>query len=98
MLEVARGGVYDPGKSSEQFELELTIDGERVHLFTEEKRPAGTGQRQGRRGGASNGLQIQLPVSAGPHQIGATFLAKADAPSSLWLCRIDVAAAQSLRR
>ena len=44
------------------------------------KRPAGTGQRQGRRGGASNGLQIQLPVSAGPHQIGATFLAKADAP------------------
>jgi hypothetical protein len=80
VLEVARGGVYDPSTSSEQFELELTIDGERVHLFTEEKRPAGTGQRQGRRGGASNGLQIQLPVSAGPHQIGATFLAKADAP------------------
>jgi len=56
VLEVARGGVYDPSTSSEQFELELTIDGERVHLFTEEKRAAGTGQRQGRRGGASNGL------------------------------------------
>ena len=80
VLEVARGGVYDPSTSSEQFELELTIDGERVHLFTEEKRAAGTGQRQGRRGGASNGLQIQLPVSAGPHEIGATFLARADAP------------------
>jgi mono/diheme cytochrome c family protein len=80
VLEVARGGVYDPSTSSEQFELELTIDGKRVHLFTEEKRPAGTGQRQGRRGGASNGLQIQLPVSAGPHEIGATFLARADAP------------------
>ena len=80
VLEVARGGVYDPSTSSEQFELELTIDGERVHLFTEEKRAAGTGQRQGRRGGASNGLQIQLPVSAGPHEIGVTFLARADAP------------------
>ena len=78
-LQVARGGVYDPSTSSEQFELELTIDGERVHLFTEEKRAAGAGPRQGRRGGAS-GLQVQLPVKAGPHEIGATFLAKADAP------------------
>jgi mono/diheme cytochrome c family protein len=78
-LQVARGGIYDPSTSSEQYELELTIDGERVHLFTEEKRTAGAGQRQGRRGAAS-GLQIQLPVKAGPHEIGVTFLAKADAP------------------
>jgi hypothetical protein len=79
VLQVAKGGVYDPSTSSEQFELELTIDGERAHLFTEEKRPAATGQRQGRRGGAS-GLQVQLPVTAGPHEIGITFLARADAP------------------
>jgi hypothetical protein len=78
-LQVARGGIYDPSTSSEQFELELTIDGERVHLFTEEKRAAGAGQRQGRRGGAS-GLQVQLPVKAGPREIGVTFLARADAP------------------
>ncbi len=79
VLQVARGGIYDPSTSSELFELELTIDGERVHLFTEEKRAAGAGPRQGRRGGAS-GLQVQLPVKAGPHEIGVTFLAKADAP------------------
>jgi len=78
-LQVARGGIYDPSTSSEQFELELTIDGERVHLFTEEKRVAAAGQRQGRRG-AANGLQVQLPVKAGPHEIGVTFLSKADAP------------------
>ena len=73
VLEVARG-VYDPGKSSEQFELELTIDGERVHLFTEEKRPAGTGQRQGRRGGASNGCRYSFQCRPVPTKSGPPFL------------------------
>src|SRR5262249_54512703 len=76
-IQVARGGVYDPSTAGEGFEVELTIDGERAKVFTEEGSASGGG-RQGRRGGGGT-LQIQLPVKAGPHEIGVAFLAKAAA-------------------
>jgi mono/diheme cytochrome c family protein len=79
-LQVARGGVYDPSTASERFEIELTIDGERVELFTEERGTPAGGARQGRRGGGNGALQVKLPVKAGPHEIGVAFLARADAP------------------
>ena len=78
-LQVARGGVYDPSTSTERFEIELTVDGERVQLFTEERAAAAGNARQGRRG-TSGVLQAQVPVTAGPHDIGVAFLAKAEAP------------------
>ena len=80
-LQVARGGVYDPSTSSERFEIELTIDGERVKLFTEERAEPAAGGGRGRRGGGGGAaLQVQLAVKAGPHDIGAAFLERADAP------------------
>jgi hypothetical protein len=92
-LQVARGGIYDPSTSSEQFELELTVDGERVHLFTEEKRVAAAGQRQGRRG-AANGLQVQLPVRPVPTKSGCPSSQRPMPPSRASSFPIDVAAAQ----
>jgi hypothetical protein len=79
-LQVARGGVYDPSTASEQFELELTIDGDRIRLFTEERGSAAGGQRQGRRGGSPAPFETQVAVKAGPHDIGAAFVARANAP------------------
>jgi Protein of unknown function (DUF1592)/Protein of unknown function (DUF1588)/Protein of unknown function (DUF1595)/Protein of unknown function (DUF1585)/Protein of unknown function (DUF1587) len=54
------------GASREQHEIELTIDGERVAL----------GQTAGRRGGD---LEFEVPVSAGPHVVGATFVRRTHA-------------------
>ena len=79
-LQVARGGVYDPSTAAEQFELELTIDGDRIRLFTEERGSAAGGQRQGRRGAGPAPFEIQVAVKAGPHDIGVAFVARADAP------------------
>jgi hypothetical protein len=78
-LQVARGGVYDPSTSAERFEIELTVDGERVQLFTEQPTSSTGNARQGRRG-TSGVLQAQVAVKAGPHDIGVAFLAKAEAP------------------
>ena len=79
-VQVARGGVHDPSTASEAFEIELTIDGERVKVFTEEKPAVAGADRQGRRAPAGGALQAQLPVKAGPHEIGVAFLARAAAP------------------
>ena len=79
-VQVARGGVYDPSTASEAFEIELTIDGDRVKVFTEQKPATAGADRQGRRAPAGGPLQVQLPVKAGPHEIGVAFLARAAAP------------------
>jgi hypothetical protein len=42
-VQVARGGVFDPSTEDEPYEIELTIDGERAHVFTEEKTSAAAG-------------------------------------------------------
>ncbi|MEO8256664.1 MAG: DUF1592 domain-containing protein [Acidobacteriota bacterium] len=79
-VQVARGGVYDPSTADEAFQLELAVDGRRVQLFKEERRPP-SGDRQGRRGGGGGGtLQARIAVSAGPHDIGVAFLQRAAAP------------------
>ena len=78
-MQVARGGVYDPSTAGEAFELELTIDGQRAHVFTEERRAPGT-DRQGRRAAGGGPLQARIPVSAGPHEIGVAFVQRAAAP------------------
>ena len=60
-------GKFIPGE-----QLELLIDGERVHLFNY----VGVGLTQGMSGDDKDGaLQITLPIRAGTHTVGATFLA-----------------------
>ena len=65
-------GKYVPGE-----QLELLIDGERVHLFDY----VGVGLTQGMQGEADGSLDITIPVKAGTHTVGATFLAANYRPS-----------------
>ena len=59
-VQVARGGVYDPSTAAEASEIELTIDGQRVKVFTEEAARRRRGPvRTSRSGGGA--LQAQLP-------------------------------------
>ncbi|MEY4641791.1 MAG: hypothetical protein RLZZ227_1785 [Pseudomonadota bacterium] len=52
-------------------QLELSIDGERVHLFTY----TGVGMNVGMGGDRDGALEVTLPVKAGTHLVGATFIA-----------------------
>jgi mono/diheme cytochrome c family protein len=72
-LQVAQGGAFDPRKDADPYEIEMTIDGERVKIFTQEKAAA-------RQRGAADALKTRLAVKAGPHEIGVSFIAKAAAP------------------
>ena len=65
-------GKYVPGE-----QLELLIDGERVHLFDY----VGVGLTQGMQGEADGSLDITIPVKAGTHTVGAAFLASNYRPS-----------------
>jgi mono/diheme cytochrome c family protein len=59
-------------------QLEITIDGERAHLF----RYQGVGLSQGMAGDAGDGiLEVTIPVKAGSRAVGATFLATNYRPS-----------------
>jgi len=65
------------GRSEEEQRLEITVDGERLHLAT----IAGGlgGGRPGRRGGGgfpavTKPLEFRIPVKAGPRLIGVTFI------------------------
>ena len=60
----AAGGFVEP------HELEITVDDERVGLFTLEARP----MRPGYREEWDELLKVRLPVKAGPRDIGVTFL------------------------
>ncbi|MCU1328804.1 MAG: hypothetical protein JWN34_4174, partial [Bryobacterales bacterium] len=55
----------------EEHELELTVDGERIQLFKVSPPPKGTDHHL-----VDEPLHIRVPVKAGPHQIGVTFLKK----------------------
>lgn len=57
---------------TEAHQIELTVDGERVGQFTIE-RPADRDEYQGN---VDKHLQVRIPVKAGPHSLGATFLKK----------------------
>jgi cytochrome c5 len=66
-------GSFIPGE-----QLEITIDGERAHLFKYQ----GVGLSQGMAGDAGDGiLEVTIPVKAGSRKVGATFLATNYRPS-----------------
>jgi hypothetical protein len=65
-----RMGTFIPGE-----QLELSIDGERVHMFEY------TNLGRGRVEGGEGDLSVTVPVKAGSHVIGATFLATHYRPS-----------------
>ena len=65
-------GSYIPGE-----QLELTIDGERAHLFKYQ----GVGLSQGMSGEGDGALQVTIPVKAGSRKVGATFVATNYRPS-----------------
>ncbi len=55
-------------------ELELTVDGERVQLWTLGQNSPGRGGRGGRFGAPPEPLEFRLPLQAGPKLIGVTFV------------------------
>jgi len=64
---------------SEAHELELLLDGARLHTFTVEPARLQEGQAlnyQPSQDNLDGHLKIRLPVSAGPHALGVTFLKK----------------------
>src|SRR6476646_9660127 len=66
-------GSFVPGE-----QLEITIDGERAHVFKYQ----GVGLSQGMAGDAGDGiLEVTIPVKAGSRAVGATFLATNYRPS-----------------
>jgi Protein of unknown function (DUF1592)/Protein of unknown function (DUF1588)/Protein of unknown function (DUF1587)/Protein of unknown function (DUF1585)/Protein of unknown function (DUF1595)/Planctomycete cytochrome C len=65
-------GSFIPGER-----LELIIDGERAHLFKYQ----GVGLSQGMSGEGDGALEVTIPVKAGSHRVGATFLATNFRPS-----------------
>ena len=65
-------GKYVPGER-----LELLIDGERVHLTDY----VGVGLSQGMQGEGDGAIEVTVPVRAGTHTVGATFLATNYRPS-----------------
>jgi mono/diheme cytochrome c family protein len=66
-------GSFIPGE-----QLEITIDGERAHIFKYQ----GIGLSQGMAGDAGDGiLEVTIPVKAGSRAVGATFLATNYRPS-----------------
>ncbi|HEY2842523.1 MAG TPA: DUF1592 domain-containing protein, partial [Bryobacteraceae bacterium] len=65
-------GKYVPGEK-----LEFLVDGERVHLTDY----VGVGLSQGMQGDTDGAIEVTIPVKAGSHMVGATFLATNYRPS-----------------
>src|SRR5262245_56929176 len=61
------------GRGRDVHQLEVTIEGERVKVFTLEP---GRGRGEMAYGDAANKLEVRVPVKAGPHDIGVAFLRK----------------------
>ena len=76
-VEMAGGG-GGFGGPREAHQLEVTIDGERKHVFTIGGPPAPGAAGGGRRGAAAP-TEVRLPVKAGPHLIGITFVQHTEA-------------------
>ncbi len=60
---------------TEPHELEVTLDGERVELFTV-GRTLAPGERRGEYSTEADPREVRLRVNAGPHQVGVAFLQK----------------------
>ena len=68
------------GRIREPHQIEVSVDGERVHLFTVDQ-AAPTGDPLGSQYlAADRRLRVRIPVQAGPRRIGVTFLRKTSAP------------------
>jgi mono/diheme cytochrome c family protein len=69
------------GRVREPHQIEVSVDGARMHLFTVDapEAPAGTGL-PAEVGQADARLHVRLPVAAGPRVVGVTFLEKTSAP------------------
>ena len=63
---------------TEPHELELTLDAERIELFTVEPTPRGEGPGS-ERAAEEGTFKVRLPVNAGPREVGVTFLRKTSA-------------------
>ena len=68
--------VEPDGRPTEPHEIEVTLDGERVQLFT--IRPARE-QRDAAYDDGDTDLEVRLQVKAGPREIGVAFIKKTDA-------------------
>jgi hypothetical protein len=68
--EVAVDPVGNPGR------IEISVDGERVQLITPAAPAAGGGRGGGRggRGGGRAPLEFRIPITAGEHLVGVTFI------------------------
>jgi len=62
----------------EPHELEITIDGERLEVFTV-GRTLAPGERRGEYATETDPREVRVRVTAGPHQVGAAFLSKTSA-------------------
>ena len=62
----------------EPHELEVTLDGERIELFTV-GRALAPGERRGQYTTEADAREVRLRVNAGPHQVGVAFLQKTTA-------------------
>jgi hypothetical protein len=71
-LQLVRSEGQSVEALNDEYEIELTLDGEQVELFAVSPRPTAGGQQAG--------YQARRSVEAGPHRVGAAFLAN---PSSL---------------
>jgi len=65
-------------------EMEISVDGERVQLITPPEGGGGGGGRgrggRGGRGGARVPLEYRIPITAGEHVVGVTFIEENQAP------------------
>ena len=64
---------------SQQHELELTLDGEQVNVFTVEppaERMSADDPREYDDSDVDKDFNVRIPVKAGPHEVAATFLKK----------------------
>jgi hypothetical protein len=78
IVQNLRVGTFIPGQ-----QLELSIDGERVHLFEY------TNLGRGRGEGGEGDLNVRLPVASGTHRIGMTFIATNYRPSFSMIREFD---------
>ena len=76
------GGVRPP---SEPEQLEISLDGVQLRLFTLEVSPEG-----GRRGRESTVPEVRFRTNAGPHDLGVTFVERLVAPEGLGPSRLPV--------
>src|SRR5262245_9915287 len=62
------------GTARDPNEIEISVDGERMQLVTLGGLPGGRGGGRGGRGGAARPMEYRIPIKAGEHLVGVTFI------------------------